>query len=128
MADLPWAPIDCVLERAGVSHKVEIRVGPASDTLAAMQGEELFDLAFIDANKDGYVEYFHKVAPLVREGGLILGDNTLPDAILGNSEDTGTLAYNDAVAAHEGLISTIVPVLRDHGIDGLTVSVKKSDL
>jgi len=113
------------LTRAGVADKVEIRVGPASDTLAAMQNEEPFDLAFIDANKDGYVDYFTKVFPLVRVGGLILGDNTLPDAILNKSEDTGTLAYNDAVAARAELASTIVPVLRDHGIDGLTVSVKK---
>jgi predicted O-methyltransferase YrrM len=113
------------LIRAGVSDKVEIRVGPASETLASMQDEEPFDLAFIDANKDGYVDYFAKVYPLVREGGLILGDNTLPDAILNKAEDTGTMAYNDTVAAKADLVTTIIPVLRDHGIDGLTVSIKK---
>lgn len=112
------------LERAGVGDKVEVRVGPASETLSTMQNEKLFDLAFIDANKDGYVDYLQKVLPLVREGGLILGDNTLPDAILGVSEDTGTLAYNDAIAGNAELSSTIIPVLRGHGIDGLTVSIK----
>jgi len=114
------------IDRAGVGHKVEIRVGPASQTLATLSDEPLFDLAFIDANKDGYVEYLNQVLPLVREGGLILGDNTLPGCIIDGSEDTGTLAYNGAVAANVSLVSTIIPILKGSGIDGLTVSVKQT--
>lgn len=116
------------LERAGLSGKVEVRVGPASETLDRMaaDGEPLFDLAFIDADKDGYVHYLHKTLPLVREGGLILGDNTLPDAVLTETGDSGTKRYNTAVAARTDLISTIVPVLRSQGIDGLLISIKCS--
>lgn len=113
------------IAEAGLSHKVEIRVGPALESLNAMaaQGEAAFDLAFIDADKDGYVDYLHATIPLVRAGGLILGDNTLPDSVWETSVDTGTKRYNSAVAGHAGLTSALAPILREKGIDGLTISV-----
>lgn len=115
------------IAHAGLTSKVEVRVGPAIETLTRMQaeGEAAFDLAFIDADKDGYVEYLKKVVPLVREGGLILGDNTLPDAVLDETATSGTKRYNTAVAAHPDLVSILVPVLRSQGIDGLLISVKQ---
>lgn len=110
--------------RAGLADTVEIRVGPASDSLAKMAGTEPpFDLAFIDADKDGYVGYLEQVVPLVRPGGLILGDNTLTHSALDPNADTGITRYNAAVAARADLISVIIPTLR-HDIDGLLVSVK----
>lgn len=114
--------------QAGLAEKVEVRVGPALATLTAMEqaGEAPFDLAFIDADKDGYVAYLQKAVALVRDGGLILADNTLPDAVLDASADSGTKRYNAAVAAHPALVSTIVPVLRRQGLDGLTISVKRA--
>lgn len=114
--------------RAGLTDKIEIRVGPASESLSQMaaNGEAPFDLAFIDADKDGYVEYLGKTVPLVREGGLVLGDNTLPDSVLDPAGDSGTKRYNTAVAAHPGLVSSLVPVLRSQGIDGLLLSVKRT--
>lgn len=114
-------------ERAGVADKVEVRVGPASETLRKMSAanEELFDLVFIDADKDGYPEYLRQCLPLLREGGLLLGDNTLPDAVL-NDKDSGTKRYNAAVAQCPELTSVILPILRQRGIDGLTVSVKRT--
>lgn len=117
-------------ERAGVAPKVEIRVGPASETLAKMaaDGEPLFDLIFIDADKDGYVDYLNKSLPLLREGGLLLGDNTLPDAVLSADGDSGTKRFNAAVAARPELTTIIVPILRQRGIDGLTVSIKRSGI
>ncbi len=116
------------LERAGLAHKVEIHVGPALETLARLEaeGEAPFDLVFIDADKDGYVDYLHKAVPLTREGGLILGDNTLPDAVLDPEATSGTKRYNTAVAAHPDLVSILIPVLRGHGIDGLLVSIKRT--
>jgi len=116
------------IERAGLTHKVEIRVGPANESLGRMleEGEPLFDLVFIDADKDGYVEYLHKAVPLTREGGLILGDNTLSDAVLDPAGDSGTKRHSAAVAAHPDLVSIIIPVLRDQGLDGLLVSVKRT--
>ena len=116
------------LVQAGLAEKVEVRVGPAIETLTAMEkaGEAPFDLAFIDADKDGYVAYLPKALALVREGGLILADNTLPDAVLQASAESGTKRYNAAVAAHPALVSTIVPVLRSQGLDGLTISIKRT--
>ena len=113
------------LDRAGLTDKVEIRVGPASQTLDKMiaDGEPLFDLVFIDADKDGYVDYLNKSYGLVREGGIILGDNTLPDAVLDDAATSGTKRYNTAVAQHPNLVTSLIPILRQHGIDGLTISV-----
>src|SRR5579862_6874974 len=71
-------------ERAGVAHKVDIRLGPAAETLGqlAADGAQPFDLVFIDADKGGYAEYLRLSLPLLREGGLLLADNTLPEAVL----------------------------------------------
>ena len=62
------------LERAGLAGKVEVRVGPALESLARLesQGEAPFDLVFIDADKEGYVDYLRKTMPLLREGSLVL--------------------------------------------------------
>ena len=116
------------LAQAGLAAKVEVRVGPALATLTAMEGEgeAPFDLVFIDADKDGYVAYLPKAVALVRDGGLILADNTLPDEVLDTTAESGTKRYNAAVAAHPALVSTIVPVLRRQGLDGLTISVKRA--
>ncbi|MDQ2732839.1 MAG: O-methyltransferase [Armatimonadota bacterium] len=116
------------IERAGLSSTIEVRVGAALNSLAqiAAADEGPFDLIFIDADKDGYVDYLKASVPLVREGGVILGDNTLPEAVLEATAESGTKHYNTAVAAHPDLVSIIVPVLRGRGIDGLLISIKRS--
>ncbi|HEY3414414.1 MAG TPA: O-methyltransferase [Armatimonadota bacterium] len=116
------------VERAGLAGRVEIRVGPAAESLARMaaSGEAPFDLVFIDADKDAYVTYMEMALPMLREGGILLGDNTLPDAVLHHDGDSGTKRYNAAVAAHPGLVSINIPVLRGEHIDGLLVSVKRA--
>ena len=116
------------IARAGLSDKVEIRVGPASVSLAQMAAEKEapFDLVFIDADKEGYVEYLEKVLGLVREGGLILGDNTLPEGVLDPAIEGGTKDYNRAVAANADLISILIPILKTRSIDGLLISIKRT--
>jgi predicted O-methyltransferase YrrM len=116
------------LAAAGLAAVVEVRVGPALTALAAMQqaGDAPFDLAFIDADKDGYVAYLEKALALVRDGGLILADNTLRPEMLDPAGDGGAKRYNAAVGIHPGLFSTIVPVLRSEGLDGLTISIKQA--
>ncbi len=127
------------IEHAGLSDKIEIRVGPAADSLAGMNpaSEEPFDVIFIDADKDNYPKYLELCLPLLREGGLLLGDNALPDAVLDADADAaqnGPKTYNAQIAAHAGLESIIVPVLRPRGedvlrargIDGLAISIKGS--
>src|SRR5215216_2920091 len=65
------------IEAAGVADRVEIRVGPARESLEAIPAEPSFDFAFIDADKPGYPEYYELVLARVRQGGLVLLDNML---------------------------------------------------
>jgi caffeoyl-CoA O-methyltransferase len=65
------------LGRAGVSDRVDIRVGPAGESLEAMASAPAFDFAFIDADKPNYPEYYELVLPRMRPGALVLLDNML---------------------------------------------------
>jgi caffeoyl-CoA O-methyltransferase len=65
------------LDDASVGDRVEIRIGPAADSLRDIPEEPSFDLAFIDADKTGYPEYYEAVLARIRPGGLILLDNML---------------------------------------------------
>jgi caffeoyl-CoA O-methyltransferase len=65
------------LEAAGVADRVEIRIGPASETLRAIPEGARFDFAFIDADKVGYPDYYELVLARLRPGGLVMVDNVL---------------------------------------------------
>jgi len=79
------------LKHAGLSDQVEIKVGPALESLSQLEtdGEQPFDIVFIDADKEGYANYLQKALPLLREGGLVLADNTLPDTVLDPRTENG---------------------------------------
>ena len=62
--------------RAGLADRIELRLGPAISTLRALPPGETLDLAFIDADKTGYVSYWEEIVPRLRPGGLVLVDNT----------------------------------------------------
>jgi len=62
-------------EEAGVADRIDFRVGPGIETLATLEGP--FDLAFIDADKGGYVDYYEAILPKLAADGLIAADNTL---------------------------------------------------
>jgi caffeoyl-CoA O-methyltransferase len=111
-------------QNAGLQNKVEVLVGPTCEILKSFSkaDNDLFDLIFIDANKNHYLEYLEVSLPLLRKGGVLLADNTLRDAL--SSEENGIKEYNKAVANHPELTSTIIPILRRFGLDGLTVSFK----
>lgn len=64
-------------DRSPHGHKIEIRIGPALETLKSMSEAESFDLVFIDADKENYVAYYEAVLPRLRRNGLIVVDNTL---------------------------------------------------
>jgi caffeoyl-CoA O-methyltransferase len=58
--------------------KIDLRLGPAKDTLAALAREgRRFDLAFIDADKEGYIDYYEACLAMMDAGGLVLADNAL---------------------------------------------------
>jgi predicted O-methyltransferase YrrM len=78
-------------ERAGVADRIEIRIGPAAETLRAIPEREVFDFAFIDAEKGGYPEYYELVVARTRPGGLIMVDNVLADGrVVGGQADDGS--------------------------------------
>jgi caffeoyl-CoA O-methyltransferase len=64
-------------QRAGLTDRIELRLGPALQTLRELPPGTSFDLAFIDADKTSYVAYWDLIVPMVRPGGVILVDNTL---------------------------------------------------
>jgi len=117
------------LDRAGVGDRVEIRVGRAVDTLQAMidADETPFDMIFIDADKQSYTDYLSLSLKLARPGSVILADNLIRNGrVMNQTPDDdaarGAKAYNDAIAAHHGLDSLILPIIRDN-LDGLSISV-----
>jgi caffeoyl-CoA O-methyltransferase len=108
-------------ERAGVAHKIELRLGPALHTLSLLPPGPQFDLAFIDADKANYRAYYEQIVPRVRSGGLILIDNVLwsGHVVDPSVDDVDTHAIrelNDHVARDPRVESVMLPVA-----DGLTV-------
>ena len=67
------------IDNAGVSSKVNLLVGPASETLPTLASEEPFDIAFVDADKESNLDYFLHAKKLVRPGGIIIVDNVVQD-------------------------------------------------
>jgi caffeoyl-CoA O-methyltransferase len=103
------------LEAAGVAEKVEIRIGPALDTLRELPERELFDFAFIDADKTGYPTYYEEVLPRMRAGGLIAVDNVLAGGDVARDDAEG-----DSVAAIRRLNDTIA---NDERVDSAMVAI-----
>lgn len=108
-------------ERAGVAHKIDLRIAPALETLAALHSDRSFDLAFIDAKKSEYKDYLERLIGLIRPGGLILVDNVLwMGQVVDDdqrSDDTVAIrAFNDAVARDERFDRVMVAIS-----DGITM-------
>ncbi len=87
------------LERAGVGGRVEIRVGPAIETLEALPEPDAFDLAFVDADKAEYPAYYEAILPHLRQGGLLLLDNVLMGGRMLDSEPDENARIVDALNA-----------------------------
>ncbi|SRR6266536_3126925 len=112
-------------ERAGVDGKIDLRIAPALETLRSLPAGELFDLAFIDADKENYPNYYEEVLSRLRRNGVILVDNTLwMGAVIdpkATDDQTNTIRkFNDAVAADDRVESVILTVG-----DGLTLIRKR---
>ena len=91
---------------AGVSDRIDVRVGPAAETLAELRddGAEPFDFAFIDADKASYPGYYETCLELLRPGGLIVLDNMLRggDVVDPSADDEGTRAISRSQRADPG--------------------------
>ena len=108
-------------QKAGLADRIDLRLGPALDTLRALPAGESFDLAFIDADKTGYANYWEEIVPRMRPGGLILVDNTLLHGrIFLQEPDPDALAirqFNEFALADDRVVLALLPVG-----DGLTVA------
>src|SRR5215207_1484812 len=83
------------IDAAGVGERVEIRLGPALDSLEAMAPQPPYDFAFIDADKQNYPAYYELVLERVRRGGLILLDNMLQLARVRTRETENAAVVDD---------------------------------
>jgi caffeoyl-CoA O-methyltransferase len=112
-------------ERAGLADRIELRIGPALETLRALPADADIDLVFIDADKPGYGAYWDELVPRVRPGGVLLADNVLWSG--GIADDTVTdvnaialRAFNDNVAVDDRVDVVVLPAF-----DGLTIARKR---
>lgn len=119
------------IEQAGLSGKVEIRIGAGLDLLPQIEasGEGPFDLFFIDADKEGYPEYLEWCLRLSRPGSVILSDNLIRDGAVIDPPADNSFAqvisrYNQTLASSTRLETVIVPIIREN-VDGLGISIVK---
>jgi caffeoyl-CoA O-methyltransferase len=111
--------------RAGVADRIELRLRPAIETLRALPAGPSLDLAFIDADKPGYIGYWDEIVPRVRAGGIILVDNTFFGGQVIDAADQGASVqgirdFNDHAAADDRVELVLLPIG-----DGLTLARKK---
>ncbi len=107
------------IDASPYADRIELRRGPALDTVAALDGP--FDLVFIDADKPNYLNYYEAVLPKLSERGLIAADNTLWSGRVAEDEDQSDAAvalraFNDGVRADERVVCVMLSVR-----DGITL-------
>ncbi len=112
-------------KKAGVANKIELRIGPAIPALKKLPKRPLFDLAFIDADKEEYDAYYEEILPRTRKNGLILFDNMLwHGRIIGRearrADSRAITALNRKLARDRRVETVLIPVA-----DGIQVCRKK---
>ena len=113
--------------KAGVADKIELRLAPATETLARLldeYGSEAFDFAFIDADKSNYDDYYERCLQLIRVGGLIAIDNVLwggrtSDPTVTDNATVALRNLNSKVRQDGRVFATMLPIG-----DGLTLVQK----
>jgi caffeoyl-CoA O-methyltransferase len=103
---------------AGVLDRIDYRLGPAGETIPQLEGP--FDLVFIDADKEGYIDYYEAALPKLADGGLIVADNVLwSGRVVGEEADESTRAikrFNEHVRGDDRVESVMLTVR-----DGMTL-------
>jgi len=117
------------IAHAGLAHAVELRLGPALDSLAQLHAERTdpFDLIFLDANKDGYPLYLTAALKLARPGTLILADNVIRDGEIIDPATTdpnvqGVRRFFELLGSDPRLSSTAVQTVGSKGYDGFAIA------
>ena len=118
------------IERAGLAPRVELRVGPALETLPRLAAEGLgpFDFIFIDADKTSTPEYFSWALKLSRPGSLIVVDNVIRKGALIDSASTdpavvGMRRFIKALAGQPGITATALQTVGSKGYDGFAIAL-----
>ncbi|MFH8571391.1 O-methyltransferase [Streptomyces sp. NPDC017993] len=110
--------------KAGVADRIDLRIAPALETLKALPAEPHIDLAYLDADKGGYIAYWEELVPRLRPGGLIVADNVLFHGGVVDPEATGSARaikeFNDHVVADERMEAVMLTVA-----DGVTLARKR---
>jgi caffeoyl-CoA O-methyltransferase len=112
-------------EKAGVAHRIELRLAPGIETLRALPATEDVDLAFIDADKPSYPLYYEEILRRMRPGGLLLADNVLwlgrvADPAADDEQTRAIRSFNELVARDERVDRVMLPIA-----DGLTIARKR---
>jgi len=118
------------LARAGLADIVEVRVGPAQDTLPRLRagGDGPFDLIFIDADKSGYPDYLSWSLRLSRPGTMIIADNVVRDGAVADSASRdvnvqGVRRFIEMMAAEPRISATVIQTVGSKGYDGFGLGV-----
>ncbi|GHB85178.1 O-methyltransferase [Persicitalea jodogahamensis] len=118
------------IAKAGLTEKVEVRVGKAMDILSQMQseGEGPFDMIFVDADKPPYAEYFQHALALSKPGTLIICDNVIRqgkvlDADSGDERVQGVQRLNQLLAETPQVTATILQTIGAKDYDGMAIAV-----
>ena len=118
------------LERAGLTDRVDLRIGKGLDRLPELEAESAgpFDLVFIDADKPPYTEYFHWALRLSRPGTLLIFDNVIREGkVLNPSSDDpavrGVRRLNQALAVEPRVRATILANIGIKKYDGMALAV-----
>jgi predicted O-methyltransferase YrrM len=117
------------ITRAGLADLVEVRVGPALETLPqlAAEGRSPFDLIFIDADKESYSEYFAWALKLARPGSLIIADDVIRDGEILDPESNdprvqGIRRFNQLLANEPRVKATVIKTVGRKGHDGMAIA------
>ncbi|WP_239345424.1 MULTISPECIES: O-methyltransferase [unclassified Frankia] len=110
--------------RSGLDDRIELRLGPAAATIAALPAEPTYGIAFVDADKTSYQAYFDLLVPRMRTGGLIVADNVLQGGnVLDETNQQANVqairAFNQAVTTDDRVQAVLLAVS-----DGLTIARK----
>ncbi|KAG8973402.1 hypothetical protein FRC05_008793 [Tulasnella sp. 425] len=117
------------LNKANLSHKVDVVVGPAAESLAKISGDGTFDLAFLDADKEGYLEYFKQAKRLVRRKGVIIVDNVVQNGRVAVPEVSasrveGIRRLLEYIKDDTEVEATTLATVGEKGYDGFLYAVK----
>jgi len=122
------------LVRAGLDAMVDLRLGPALETLPrlAAEGHGPFDLIFIDADKEGYAAYFTWALRLSRRGTVIVADNVVRKGAVIDPHHSdprvqGVRRFFDLLAAEPRVTATAIQTVGGKGYDGLAIALVTAD-